>query len=186
MDPCKERVSSITGSEMARFRERVERGTGASTGADCSVGTEGSGPESPVLVYDGACPICRRYAQFIRAGSAGEVMLADAREGGPVVEEARSLPWDLNRGMALKVGDSYRLGPDALRELAMRTARGGKAGAVIRLLVGSRSGSRIAYPLLKLGRLVSLRLNGAGPLERDSTGDRRRDCDSAAGRSSRD
>ena len=40
------------------------------------------------LVYDGDCPFCSRYVQYLRLRqAAGPVRLVNAREGGPLVDD---------------------------------------------------------------------------------------------------
>ena len=41
------------------------------------------------IVYDGDCPFCSRYVALVRLREAvGQVVLANARDGGPVVDGA--------------------------------------------------------------------------------------------------
>ncbi len=118
------------------------------------------------LIYDGQCPLCRRYAHSLDVRRAvGELVLVDAREGGPLVEELRRLPHDLNDGMALKMNGRFYLGRDALHALARMPARRGLSGAANRLLFGSRWAASAGYPMLKLARRGLLRLKGVPPLE---------------------
>lgn len=118
------------------------------------------------LVYDGECPLCRGYARRLDVErSVGELILVDARQGGPVVEEIRSLPWDLNDGMALKTGGRHYLGDDALHVLALLSGGRGVFSTMNRLLFGSRATARLVYPLLKLGRRALLRLKGVAPID---------------------
>ena len=117
------------------------------------------------LVYDGECPLCRDYARRLDVKrSVGKLILVDARQGGPAVEEIRGLPWDLNEGMALKTGGRHYLGGDALHVLALLSGGRGIFSTMNRLLFGSRTTARIAYPLLKLGRRALLRLKGVAPI----------------------
>ena len=49
------------------------------------------------LIYDGDCPFCSNYAQYLRVKEAvDELVLVNAREGGPLVDEVRGLPHDLD------------------------------------------------------------------------------------------
>ena len=41
------------------------------------------------IIYDGQCPFCSRYVRLVRLrDSLGQVELVDARNGGPIVDEA--------------------------------------------------------------------------------------------------
>ena len=60
------------------------------------------------LVYDGDCPFCSRYVQYLRLRqAAGPVRLVNAREGGPLVDELQRAGLDLDEGMVLKLGGRY-------------------------------------------------------------------------------
>ena len=110
------------------------------------------------LVYDGECPVCKRYALHLDVRDAvGELVLVDARDGGALVEEIENLPYDLNDGMVLKMDGRYYLGSEALHMLALLSGRGRVFGAANRLLFGSRTAARMAYPLLVAGRRALLR-----------------------------
>ena len=113
------------------------------------------------LVYDGECPICKRYALHLDVRNAiGELVLVDARDGGALVEEIENLPYDLNDGMVLKMDGRHYFGSEAFHMLALLSGRGRVFGAANRLLFGSRPAARMAYPLLVAGRRALLRLMG--------------------------
>lgn len=118
-----------------------------------------------VLVYDGECPLCNHYAGYVAARqNFGGLRLVNARDGGPLVQEIRDLPHNLQEGMALKLGGRYYLGADALYMLAWHSDRRGFCGRLNGLLFRSAAAARLSYPLLKLGRRCLLRLKGAPPL----------------------
>lgn len=124
------------------------------------------GAERAWLVYDGECPFCSRYAHYLDVGKAiGELVLVNAREGGPLVREIRDLPYDLNDGMALKLHGRYYFGGDALHVLALLSGNQGFFNAANRLLFRLPVAARLGYPLLKLGRRLALKLKGAPPIE---------------------
>lgn len=117
------------------------------------------------LVYDGECPLCRHYARYVEIRqNLGGLRLVNARDGGPLVQEIRDLPHNLQEGMALKLGGRYYLGADALYMLAWHSDRRGFCGRLNGLVFRSATAARLGYPLLKLGRRCLLRLKGAPPL----------------------
>lgn len=117
------------------------------------------------LVYDGECPMCNNYAQYLRLRQAvGEFVLVDARGGGPIVEEVRRLPHDLNDGMVVKIGDRHYVGHEALHVLALLAADRGAFSKFNRLAFSSPLISRFTYPLMKAGRWVLLKLKGVEPI----------------------
>ena len=118
------------------------------------------------LVYDGECPMCNNYAQYLRLRqSVGEFVLVDARQGGPIVDEVRRLPHDLNDGMVVKMGDRHYVGHEALHVLALLAADRGAFSKFNRLAFSSPLISRFTYPLMKAGRWVLLKLKGVAPIQ---------------------
>ncbi len=121
------------------------------------------------LVYDGECLMCNNYAQYLRLQqSVGEFVLVDARQGGPIVEEVRRLPHDLNDGMVVKIGDQHYVGHEALHVLAMLSTDSGAFNNFNRLAFSSPLISRFTYPLMKAGRWVLLKLKGVAPIPSDN------------------
>ena len=117
------------------------------------------------LAYDGECPLCNNYAQFLRLReSVGELVLVDAREGGAFVEELRALGHDPDAGMVARVGDRYYAGAEALNVLALLSQGRGVLGRLNRWVFSSPAAARIGYPALKLARRVLLALKGVAPL----------------------
>lgn len=118
------------------------------------------------LVYDGECPMCNKYAQYLRLKqSVGEFVLVDARQGGPIVDEVRELPHDLNDGMVVRIGNRHYVGHEALHVLALLSTDRGAFNKFNRLAFSSPLISRFTYPLLKFGRWVLLKLKGVSPIE---------------------
>ncbi len=117
------------------------------------------------LVYDGECPMCNNYAQYLRLQqSVGEFVLVDARQGGPIVEEVRRLPHDLNDGMVVKIGDQHFVGHEALNVLALLSTNRGAFNRFNRWAFRSRLISRFTYPAMKAARWVLLKLKGVQPI----------------------
>ena len=117
------------------------------------------------LVYDGECPMCNNYAQYLRLQqSVGEFVLVDARQGGPIVDEVRELPHDLNDGMVVKIGDRFFVGHEALRVLALLAEDRGAFNKFNRLAFRSPLIARVTYPLMRGGRWVLLKLKGVAPI----------------------
>lgn len=117
------------------------------------------------LVYDGECPLCRNYTQYLRVKErVRELVLVDAREGGPLVDEVRELPHDLNDGMVLKMHGRYYIGHEALNVLALVSEKRGGFSRLNRLVFSSPLAARLGYPLLKAGRRLLLRIKGVPPI----------------------
>ena len=116
------------------------------------------------LVYDGGCPICKRYVQHLDVKEdACELALVNARNGGALVEEIDNLAHDMNDGIVLKMEEGYHFGGDAFHVLARLSTGKGIFGFVNRLLFRSRRLARLAYPPLVFGRRMLLRLLNIPP-----------------------
>lgn len=119
-----------------------------------------------LLVYDGECPLCSNYAQFLKLRqSVGELTLIDARAGGPVVEEIRGLPYDLNEGMVAVVDGRHYVGHEALNVLARLGEGCGVLNRFNRLVFSSPVAARFSYPWLKLCRRVALKFKGVALID---------------------
>lgn len=113
------------------------------------------------LVYDGECLMCNNYAQYLRLReTVGEFVLVDARQGGPIVDEVRRLPHDLNDGMVVKIGDRFFVGHEALNVLALLSTDHGAFNKFNQLAFSSRLISRFTYPVMRAARWVLLKLKG--------------------------
>ena len=78
------------------------------------------------LVYDRQCPMCEYYCTLSRVReSAGRLVLVDARDGGPLMDEITAAGLDIDDGMVLKVGDRLYYGADAIHALSLLGTRSG-------------------------------------------------------------
>ncbi|GMG83953.1 DCC1-like thiol-disulfide oxidoreductase family protein [Paralimibaculum aggregatum] len=122
------------------------------------------------IIYDGDCPFCSSYVGLMRLKQAiGPVALIDAREGGPEVERARALGFDLDDGMLLHLDGRDHHGADCLNRLALLSTRSGLFNRLSAWLFRSETLARVAYPLLRAGRNATLMLLGRrrlGPARR--------------------
>jgi predicted DCC family thiol-disulfide oxidoreductase YuxK len=113
------------------------------------------------LVYDGDCPFCSRYVQYLRLRrAAGPVKLVNAREGGPLVDELMRAGLDLDEGMVLKLGGRYYHGADCIHALALLSSGSGLFNRINARVFRSPQLSRVLYPVLRAGRNTVLRLLG--------------------------
>ena len=74
---------------------------------------------TPVLIYDGECPFCSRYADFARLSRAFPALeLISARDSRVEVSEAWQAGIDLNDNMALCVDGKWYTGERAIFQIA--------------------------------------------------------------------
>jgi len=76
------------------------------------------------LIYDGQCPFCRFYVKYLKVReNLGVLHLVDARENVAMADEMRAAHIDLNKGMALKIGDRKYVGAECIHILALLSSR---------------------------------------------------------------
>lgn len=77
-------------------------------------------PEPVYLIYDGDCLLCRNSARVVKIReSIGSLLLINAREQHPMVQEAKQEGYDLNEGILIKYRQQYYFGADAIHFLAL-------------------------------------------------------------------
>ena len=114
-----------------------------------------------LLIYDGQCPFCCRFVQWLRLReSVGKVHLIDARQGGPWVEAVWARGMDLDQGMAFRLDRQWYHGAEALEVLALLSGPVGGFNRLNRWLFGGRARARRWYPLLRGLRRLVLRVLG--------------------------
>lgn len=117
--------------------------------------------EPLLLIYDGECPFCSRYVRLLRLReTVGELQLLDARHDGPEVAALQALGYVIDEGMVLKMAGRYYHGDDCLHVLAMMSSQQGWFNRLNFWLFRSAAASRIAYPILRAGRNLVLKIMG--------------------------
>jgi predicted DCC family thiol-disulfide oxidoreductase YuxK len=121
-----------------------------------------TGPAEPILlVYDKQCPACDFYCNLARIrADVGELVLVDARAGGPVMDQITDAGLDIDQGMVLKVGPRLYYGSDAIHALSLMSTRTGIFNRIAYWVFRSQRGSRVLYPMLRTLRNLLLKLLG--------------------------
>lgn len=113
------------------------------------------------LLYDGECPVCTRYGCSVQiAADAGPIRRIDARGDDPLVRAATAAGYDLDAGMIVVHRGRIHHGAEALRLMAELAPRHGLKHRLNRWFFSSEIRSKIAYPVLRTGRNLLLRLRG--------------------------
>jgi predicted DCC family thiol-disulfide oxidoreductase YuxK len=114
-----------------------------------------------VVVYDKQCPACDYYCNMVRIReSVGRIVLVDARDGGPIMEEITAKGLDIDQGMVVKVGDQLYYGPDAIHVLSLMGTNKGLFNRIAYWSFRSLAVSKVLYPLLKACRNLLLKILG--------------------------
>lgn len=109
--------------------------------------------QSLTVVYDGQCPFCSGYVQLVRLRERVSVVLVDARREP---ERAAAYGLDLNAGMIADLDGVVHHGAAAVSLLSSLSRRPGPlAWAPL---------TRAVYPIMRLGRQVTLKVLGRSPL----------------------
>ena len=118
-------------------------------------------PAANYLAYDGACPFCARFVRYVRLrDSIGPLAMIDSRKGGPEVDEVCRLGFDLNQGMALKLHGRFYHGAACVHVLALLSTRSGLFNRTVSIMFRSPRMARLLYPVLRVGRNLTLFLLG--------------------------
>lgn len=111
------------------------------------------------LVYDKECPACNFYCKLIRIReSVGNLVLIDAREPGPLMNEITAAELDIDQGMVLIVGDRMYYGVDAIHALSIMGTRSGVFNRLTYWCFKSKAVSSVLYPILRAGRNLLLKI----------------------------
>lgn len=112
-----------------------------------------------VLVYDGECPVCSSYVRYVRIRkSAGSLLLVNARDGGPWVDRVLQAGLNLDEGMVLLYGGRSYHAVDCVHMLALLSTGSGMFNRINALIFRRPGVARIAYPILRAGRNLLLRI----------------------------
>lgn len=112
------------------------------------------------IVYDRDCPFCSRYVQLVRLRENFDVRLVDARQNPSHADRYRSLGYDLTDGMVVETGGRLYHGADAITILSLLSSRSGFWNRIFANCFRSKTVSRLAYPLLRAGRNLTLMAMG--------------------------
>ncbi len=117
------------------------------------------------ILYDGQCPFCSAYVTMTHLRSAvGKVELIDARSDHPLVGEIRAASYDLDEGMLARFRGKDYFGADCVQLLSELSNREGLANRMTSAVLGRRATARVLYPVLRLGRNMTLRVLGRKPI----------------------
>lgn len=120
--------------------------------------------QAVTIVYDGDCPFCSRYVHMARLTDNFDVELIDARTSPVTVARYKDLGIDLNEGMVIELEDRLFFGAEAAWLLARLTKPEGLWNRLVTGTLASRSRARWCYPVLRLGRNISLMALGRRPI----------------------
>lgn len=114
-----------------------------------------------LLVYDKQCPACDYYCNLARIREAvGRLVLVDARDGGPIMDEITAAGLDIDQGMVLKVGGTLYYGSDAIHALSLMGTNSGLFNRITHWCFKYRPIAKTLYPVLRACRNLLLKFLG--------------------------
>ncbi len=120
-----------------------------------------------LIIFDGDCPFCRAYTRLLRLQQAStSVEMLSARSDDPRINAYWQQGHDLNAGMLVILNDQVYAGADAMHVLASCSSGSDFFNRLHRTIFSSRRLAAILYPMLKLGRKITLFVLRVTPLSR--------------------
>lgn len=124
--------------------------------------------EPSLIIYDGECVFCQNYVRFVRLrDTIGKVELLDARSDDPRVERYWGEGYDLDEGMIFVHRGRVFHGAEAVNVLASFSSGSDLLNRANAAIFRSPATARLVYPLLKLGRRLTLKARGRRLLAAD-------------------
>lgn len=122
---------------------------------------------SSLVIYDGECIFCQNYVRLVKLQEAiGPVELIDARSSDPRIAQYWRAGYDLNAGMLFVHRGKVYHGEDAVHVLALLSSDEGVFSRLNARMFSRQKVATALYPLLKLGRRLTLLARGRSMLER--------------------
>jgi predicted DCC family thiol-disulfide oxidoreductase YuxK len=118
------------------------------------------------LVYDGECPVCNTYCQYIRIKEAvGTLHLVDARKPSAIMDEITAAGLDIDQGMVVKFKNVIYYGADAIHMLTLLSTPSGVFNRINYVIFSTKIGANLFYPLGKAFRNMVLKVLGIQYIE---------------------
>lgn len=111
------------------------------------------------VLYDGECPFCASYVRMARLRQSAEVQLLNARDRPDLVADYAARGFSIDDGMIVDLDGRVYFGWEAV--WAINTLA--SDNALLRR-IGHRGLLKVAYPVLRSGRNLTLCLLGRKPI----------------------
>lgn len=118
-----------------------------------------------LIIYDGDCPFCQAYTRLLRLQQgSGPVEMLSARSDDARLLSYWQQGYDLNAGMLVVLNNQVYAGAEAMQVLASCSSASDFFNRLHRTIFSSRKLAAFLYPILKLGRRMTLLLMRVPPL----------------------
>jgi predicted DCC family thiol-disulfide oxidoreductase YuxK len=116
------------------------------------------------ILYDGDCPFCSRYVQWLRLKERFDVTLINARAESPLKKHATDLSMNLDRGMVVFYAEKLYWGPEAMTLLTELSKNTGLFNRLMVFLFSAPKRSKIFYPAFAFMRWVAVLVMAKGEI----------------------
>jgi hypothetical protein len=116
------------------------------------------------VLYDGACPVCRRYIAAAGLAQRGDIALVDARAHPELVAEHAAAGRMIDDGMVAAIDGVMHHGASATRRIAEVGRPATPAHRFLLWLIGRAPWASALYPALATGRRWLLRMLRRPPI----------------------
>ncbi len=113
-----------------------------------------------LVIYDGACPFCSGYLQWLRLRESLQAELLSARSDDPRIGYYRQQGHRFDEGMLAVLDGVAYAGPEAMQLLAACSGTDAWRNRLNAAIFSRRWLARLLYPSLRLGRRAWLSLRG--------------------------
>ena len=114
-------------------------------------------PNITYVIYDGDCPVCSRYTQYIRfQETVGEVVLVNCREQPVLLAELKAQGYNLNDGMLLRYKNAWHYGDQAVFMMAALASPSNCFNRFNAFMFKSPRVVKYIYPAMVVGRKALL------------------------------
>jgi uncharacterized protein YbaR (Trm112 family) len=111
------------------------------------------------LIYDGECPVCKRYVEFMRLQKAvGHVQLYNARENPELVSEMAERGFDIDDGILLKLGPTLYFADECINAMAQYGDNVTWLQRLHNRLFSNAATATKLYPIMRAARNSLLRI----------------------------
>ena len=118
-----------------------------------------------VIAYDGDCPFCKSYIQFLNLKKNTEsVRLIDLRDNPSFVKTIKAKGFDPNDGLYLSVDNTDYFAEEAMTTLALLSTPNNFFNTINIWVFKDSKRAKFFYPILKFGRSTTLKILRRTPI----------------------
>ncbi len=110
-----------------------------------------------IVYYDGECPFCQNYSEYLYLKNNYSFQILDARQYPEKMKEFYQMGYDINTGMILSYNNQLFVGRKAVNKIGKLSHKIRLKDKILDAILSNRYGMIILYPLIKgMRRLVLL------------------------------